>query len=416
MAIAHEEFQQRMTSDAPRTYTLLPDPEPRERFYTVISVDDHLVEPPETFEGRVEQKFRDRAPRVVEADNGGQAWLYDGHLLPNVGFAAAAGRPLEEINYDPTRFDQMRRGTWDVQARLRDMDIDGVWASLNFPSHLAGFGGARLQMTTSDRDLAFAVLRAYNEWHLEAWCGANPQRLIPVQLPWLFDPVVGAEEIRRNAARGIRAVTFPEAPEKLGFPSVFTSHWDPFMAACEETETVVCVHIGSAGALPATAPDAPPDVTGVLFGYYAVMGTVDFLYSMLPVRFPGLKICMSEGGIGWVAGLIDRLEHAKRYNALFGTWANQPMTPREVLARHFWFCSLDDPSTFSTVDSIGRERVMVEVDYPHTDTSWPDSQALWKRSLQGQPDDLVERVTWRNASELFALDVPEAVRRNPNAF
>jgi predicted TIM-barrel fold metal-dependent hydrolase len=417
MAIEFTEWQQKAKfGGAKKAYTLLPDPEPRERHYTVISVDDHLVEPPDTFEGRVPKHLEDRAPRVIDVEGGGQAWLYDGNVLPQVGFAAVAGRPIEEINYDPTRFEQMRKGTWDVHARIHDMDLDGIWASLNFPSHLAGFGGARLQMTSPDRELSLAVLRAYNEWHMEVWCGAYPDRLVPVQLPWLHDPVVGAAEIRSNAAKGFHAVTFPEAPEKLGFPSLFTTHWDPIFEACEETGTVLCVHIGSAGSLPATAPDAPSDVVSILFGLYAVQTTVDLLYSLIPVRFPGLKICMSEGGIGWVAGLYDRLDHADKYLNFFGTWVGAGISPAETLRRNFWFCALDDPSSFATIDRIGADRVLVEVDYPHGDSSWPDSQASLHKSLKGLDPEVVAKVTWKNASELFHIKVPEAVQANPNAF
>ena len=112
----------------------------------------------------------------------------------------------------------------------------------------------------------------------------------------------------RLAARGYRAVTFSEAPEKLGLPSLHTGYWDPFMQACEETGTVVCLHVGSSSTSPSTNDDAPADVVGVLFFGYAMFSAVDWLYSRIPVRFPKLKICMSEGGIGWVAGLMDRLD------------------------------------------------------------------------------------------------------------
>ncbi|WP_432841587.1 amidohydrolase family protein [Dactylosporangium sp. CA-092794] len=401
-----------------KRHTLLPDPERRKRRYTVISVDDHVVEPPDTFEGRIPAKFLDRAPRVIDTDDGGQAWLYDGNILPNVGFNATVGRPFEESDYDPTRFEHMRRGAWDVHARLADMDLDGTWASLNFPSFLAGFGGARLQMTTSDADLAFAVFRAYNQWHLEGWAGAAPQRFIPCQLPWLLDPEVGAQEVRRNAELGFRAITFPEAPDRLGLPSLFTTHWDPIMRACAETGTVVCAHTGSAGSLPATAPDAPMAVTGILFGTYAVAPTVDFLYSFIPVRFPDIKIVMSEGGIGWVVGLKDRLEHSlsRSQPEMRQRWAEAGIRPLEALERNFWFCALDNPSSFVTADRIGIDRILLEVDYPHADSTWPDSQAVFETSLARLDAEATRRISWQNASELFRFEVPEAVQNNPDGY
>ena len=129
---------------------------------------------------------------------------------------------------------------------------------------------------------------------------------MPQQIAYLRDADEAADEIRRNAERGFKAVTFSEAPFKLGLPTIHSGYWDPFFAACAETETVICLHVGSAGETPTTSPDAPPLVIGHLFAASAFTYTVDWLYSGVPQRFPDIKICMSEGGIGWVAGLIDR--------------------------------------------------------------------------------------------------------------
>jgi len=269
-----------------RTVTFLPDPPRAKRRYTIVSVDDHIVEPPDTFEGRVPRKYADRAPHVVERDDGSQTWVYDGVEMPNIGFNAVVGRPVSEYSFEPVRFDDMRRGAWDIDARVADMDLNGVYASLNFPSFLPGFAGQRLQLTTGDVDLAMAATRAWNSWHVEAWAGAHPDRIVPCQIPWLLDPTVGAAMIRENAARGFRAVTFPEAPSGHGLPTLHSGHWDPIIEACAETGTVINLHIGSAGASPTTTDDAPPDVTGVLFFGYAMFAAVDWLYSKIPVRFP----------------------------------------------------------------------------------------------------------------------------------
>ena len=123
------------------------------------------------------------------------------------------------------------------------------------------------------------LIRSIKDWHLESWAGAYPDRFIPMQIPYLLDVEVAADEIRRNAARGFKAVTFPEAVHKLGLPSLHAGHWDPFIAACAETETVVCLHIGSAGEVPSTAPDAPTDTVGVLFFGTAMFAAIDWLYS-----------------------------------------------------------------------------------------------------------------------------------------
>jgi predicted TIM-barrel fold metal-dependent hydrolase len=396
--------------------TFLPEPARRRRAFPIVSVDDHVVEPPHLFEGRLPADLADRAPHVIEEENGDQVWIYEGRRESHTGLNAVVGRPIEECGFEPTRFDAMRRGAWDPQARVHDMDINGIYASLNFPSALAGFAGQRFQLGGIEPDLGRAVVRAWNDWILEEWVQAHPDRFIACQLPWLVNAEEAADEIRRNAERGFTAVTFTEGPEKLGLPSLHSGYWEPFIQACEETGTVLCLHVGSSSTIPETSSDAPLDTVGVLFFGYAMFYAVDWLYSMIPVRHPNLKICMSEGGIGWVAGLIDRLEHILRYHQLYGTWTGIDLTPAEVLQRNFSFCAIDDPSGFLQVDRIGAGNLMVEADYPHLDSTWPDTQPLLQGHLAHLPPDEVRQITWENASRVFRHPVPPSVQDDPESF
>jgi predicted TIM-barrel fold metal-dependent hydrolase len=419
MAIGFDDLERRpgfFVTAKPERVTFLPEPERRARWCTLISVDDHLVEPPHLFDGRVPARFADRAPRVEVDDAGMEYWDYDGARHYKVGLNAVVGRPREELSFEHTRFDEMRRGAWDIDARVHDMDLNGVYASLNFPSSLAGFAGQRYQLGVSDPELALAVVRAANDWHLEEWAGTHRGRIIPCQLPWLLDPELAAAEVRANAARGFRALTFPELPERLGLPSLHTGHWDPLLAACAETGTVVCLHVGSSSSAPTTSSDAPADTIGVLFFGWAMFAAVDWLYSRLPVRFPDLRICLSEGGIGWVAGLLDRLDHVERYQHMYGTWDGIDLSPAEVLQRNFWFCAIEDRSGLEQRHRIGLEHICLESDYPHQDGTWPDTQELLREQLVGFPADDVRKLTWENASRLFDFPVPVAVQEDPDAY
>lgn len=405
-------FTRASTGEAKKV-TFLPEPDPAERRYLIISADDHIVEPPHTFEGRMSTKFGDRVPHVIEKD-GQEIWLYDGKEIPNVGFNAVVGRPVSEYSFEPARFSEMRRGAWDIDARILDMNLNGVYGSVNFPSFLPGFSGQRLQLGV-DPELARAAVEAWNDWHIDEWAGRYPGRMIPCQIPWLSDPNEAADLIRGNAERGFKAVTFSEAPDKLGLPSIHSGYWEPFIAACAETGTVINLHIGSSGQSPATCEDAPPDVVGVLFFAYAMHAAVDWLYSMYPVKYPNLKICLSEGGIGWVAGLMDRLDHMLSYHSMYGTWTGD-MTPAEVLKRNFWFCAVEDPSAFVQLDRIGVENVLLESDYPHCDSTWPNTQNVVHQEIGHLPAEVKERITWRNAAELYGIDVPQAIIDNPSGF
>src|SRR4051812_34568303 len=106
----------------------------------MISVDDHVVEPPDVFEGRVPAKYADAAPRVERTSDGNDVWTFMGQQIPNIGLNAVAGRPKEEYGVDPTSFEEMRPGCFDVDERIKDMNAGGVLATMNFPSFPAFSG------------------------------------------------------------------------------------------------------------------------------------------------------------------------------------------------------------------------------------------------------------------------------------
>jgi predicted TIM-barrel fold metal-dependent hydrolase len=385
--------------------SLLPDPAPREVRYTIISVDDHLVEPPGMFEGRLPASLQPAAPRVVETPDGHQVWEFEGQRHTQVGMNAVSGRRPESVTLEPTRFEDMRKGCWDIHERIRDMDINGVWASLNFPSMITGFCG-RVFSAAKDPELGLAVTRAWNDWLHEEWWSPYRERIIPMGITWLADPAIGAEEIRRNAARGFVAVTLPERPHRVGLPSLFTGYWDPIVDACAETGTVICLHVGSSGnyEIPAGAPALQLGAT--MFGQLSLAACAEWLWSAYPARFAGLKIAMSEGGIGWVAMLLDRLDNIVDRSRYAGPGFGD-LRPSEVLARNFWFCTIDDPSTIETRHRIGVDRIMVEVDYPHGDSTWPDTQRVIGDVWGHIPDDELRLMCHRNAAALYRHPLPE---------
>lgn len=388
------------------TVTLLPDPAPRERYFTIISVDDHLIEPADLFHGRLPSRLQDRAPRVVTDDAGQELWEFEGNAYPQVGLNAVAGRAKDEWSMDPTRFDEMRRGCWDVTARIHDMDLDGVYASLCFPSLIAGFAGTVFS-AAKDQELGLACLRAWNDWHLEDWAGPYPDRIIPLQLAWLGDPEIAAVDVRAAADRGAKALSFPENPVDLGLPSMHTDHWDPMLRACEETETVVCLHNASSSWTAARSPGAPLELYTSLFPVNAMVATADWLWAGIPTRFSQLQVALSEGGIGWVPMLLDRVAYVLDHSASGLTaWQDPDLSPVDALRRNFWFCTIDLPSTIELRDHIGVDHIMMETDYPHADSTWPDTQMRAKDRLSGMTPDEVRKLTWENASRLFRHSVP----------
>jgi predicted TIM-barrel fold metal-dependent hydrolase len=385
----------------------LPEPEPREVKYTVISIDDHVCEPAHTFDGRLPAKLQGRAPRIVVNNSGQEVWQFEGEVFSQVGMNALAGRRPETVKLEPFRYDQMRPGCYDAAARVRDMDIGGIWASVNFPSMITGFAG-RVFSACKDRELGLATMRAWNDWFFEEWAEPYPDRFIPLGITSLADPEAGAAEIRRNAARGFKTVSMPERPQLIGFPSIFeTEYWDPIIRACAETDTVISIHVASTGGYP-SPPNAPfLQLGATLFGQLSLAACAEWLWSGFAVRYPNLKIAMSEGGIGWVAMLLDRLDNiVDRSGYGLSSW---DIRPADVLQRNFWFCTLDDPSTIDTRYRIGVDRIMLEVDYPHGDGTWPDTQSVIEKYWGHIPDDELRMMCCENAAKLFRHPLPATV-------
>jgi predicted TIM-barrel fold metal-dependent hydrolase len=371
--------------------------------YKIVSVDDHLIEPPDLFDGRLPAALQARAPHVVDMGNGKQAWEYEGNLYPNVGLNAVVGRPKDEWSMDPANFDEMRKGCWDINARIADMDMAGIAASLCFPSLIAGFAGGVFSRST-DPELGLACVKAWNDWHHDVWAGTHPGRIIPLQITWLQDPAVAAELVRANAERGFRALSFPEFPAQMKLPSPHNRAWDPLWEACAETDTVLCLHTGSASWAPVPSFDTTFELYPTIFPGNAFLASADWLWSGICTRFASLNIAMSEGGVGWVNMLADRVDYVLDHSAS-GTessgWKDS-LKPSEVLARNFWFCTIDDPSTLDgVIDRFGPDHVMVEVDYPHADSTWPDTQQLMHEHLGHLPGDVIAKLTHENAERLF---------------
>lgn len=376
--------------------------------YHIVSVDDHLIEPPDLFEGRIPADLTERAPRIVTQPDGRQVWEYEGTSYPNIGLNAVVGRPRDKWSMEPANFDEMRRGCWDIEARIEDMDLAGIAASVCFPSLIAGFAGAVFSRSAEPK-LGLACVRAWNAWHREVWASTFPGRIIPIQITWLLDPVVAADMVRDNAERGFRALSFTEFPAKLGLPSMHTGHWDPLLAACEETGTVVCLHTGSGSWAPVPSDDPPFEMLPTLFPMNAFLAAADWLWSGVGTRFPELKIAMSEGGVGWVNMLADRADYVLDHSGSGsegGHWKDD-LKPSEVLARNFWFCTIDDPNTLEgVIERFGPEHVMLEVDYPHADSTWPDTQALVAERIGHLSADVVAKLTHKNAEDLFQWSTP----------
>jgi predicted TIM-barrel fold metal-dependent hydrolase len=368
----------------------------------MVSVDDHLVEPPELFDEHMPAKFKSQAPRVERREDGSDVWTFNGAVIPNVGLNAVAGRPKEEYGVEPTAFDEMRPGCYNVDERIKDMNAGGVLASMNFPS-FPGFA-ARLFAAAEDKDLALATIRAYNDWHIDEWCGKYPGRFIPMALPVLWDPQLAADEVRRVAAKGCHSLTFTENPAALGYPSFHDEHWDPLWKALVEENVVLSIHLGSSGKLSITADNAPVDVMITLQPMNICQAAADLLWSRVIKEYPGIRIALSEGGTGWIPYFLDRVD---RTYDMHHAWTGQDFggkLPSEVFREHFLTCFIADPVGVQLRHLIGIDNIAWECDYPHSDSAWPDAPEELMSVSADVPAAELNKITYENAMKWYSFD------------
>jgi predicted TIM-barrel fold metal-dependent hydrolase len=338
-------------------------------------------------------------------------WHYDGDVFPTIGLNAVAGKPPSEWGMDPVRYEDMIPGCYDPAARVKDMDVDGVQASLCFPS-FPGFGGGIFQRAT-DKELALLGVKAWNDFYIDEWCASAPDRFIPMAIVPTWDIELATAEVYRTAAMGSRTISFPDSPVPLGLPSFHNAAWEPFWNACEETGTVLSLHFGSSSYVPGfsfsgmkavpgemTMPDAPFAVAITLFSSNLMWSTVDLLFSGVLQKHPKLQFSLAEGGIGWIPYILERADFVWDRHRYY-----QPIDfdsrPSDLFRKHFWGCFIDDEFGVENRHRVGIDRIMLEIDYPHSDSNWPNSRKRAAEVLANVPDDECEKICETNARTML---------------
>jgi predicted TIM-barrel fold metal-dependent hydrolase len=283
------------------------------------------------------------------------------------------------------------------------MSAGGQLAGLNFPNW-TGFAGQVLN-NGPDRDTNLVMIRAYNDWHIDEWCGAHPERFIPCGILPLFDVEAAAVEVRRLAAKGCHSVTFSENPVGLGMPSIHTDAWDPLYAACVDTSTVLCCHIGSSSKAASTGPDAPPPVPMQLSSAMAIYTLGDLLWADFWKRFPELRFSLSEGDIGWIPYFLGRAEHTlDRHNGWMRHELPQGLRPTELFHERIICCFINDRIGVKLLDEFNIDNLCWESDYPHSDSFWPNAPEKLDELMRGVDDATVNKITYENAMRHFQFD------------
>ena len=367
----------------------------------IISVDDHIIEPADVFDKHLSGNDLATAPKMRRTESGANYWEYQGLKIPLTGLNAVMGRVPEEYGMEPTSLEQVRKGCYDPKARVDDMNVNGIASSLNFPTAVVMDGYVFLQ--APDKVLSLKHLRAYNDWHIDEWCGAFPGRFIPCGLLPTWDMDAAVAEIKRIAAKGCKTVSINENPTKRNLPSIHNAYWEPFWKALADNNITISLHIGAGNPAPHASMETPIEAWITTMPMSVAVGLADWLNLEALQRYP-LKICIAEGGAGWVPALIERADYVYSHHQ---PWTHSDFggaKPSEVFRKHFMVCFIDDAYGLKNLKEVGEENVAYECDYPHSDSTWPRApEKLWEK-LKDLPEYQIENVTHRNAMRFFNFD------------
>jgi predicted TIM-barrel fold metal-dependent hydrolase len=371
--------------------------------YPILDADAHVNEPPDTWKGRVPAKFAARAPRVVRLEDGGDAWQFDENKpMRRMGLTAVAGLSYVGYRNSGMSYEMMRPGNYEPKARLADLDLDGIATQLLYPS--VALGGAH--QYSDDAELQSIICRGYNDW-LAEFCAAGEGRLFGLGVI----PIVGLEsalaELRHCREIGHRGVILSRFPSG-GFELVPED--DRFFALAEELEMPLHVHLGSF---------TPTVGTGHLTGLaYLALGCANksgadvipvatkFMLSGIFDRFPGLRVVLVEGNIGWIPTVLEQSDDMfLRYR--FWTGAHQlKRLPSEYFYENMRSTFMIDTAGVALRHRCGLRNIMWSTDYPHSGTDWPNSRVTLERNFTGVPYAEVKRMIHENTAELYRINVP----------
>lgn len=370
----------------------------------IISVDDHITEPGGMYDQHLSGEALKTAPKLLTLEDGTNVWEYQGIKIPSVGLNAVVGRPPEEYGMEPTSFEQLRAGCYDVHERVKDMNINGIAASLNFASYPMIDGG--MFTIAADKAQALTHLRGYNDWHVDEWCGSYPGRFIPCGLLPVWDMDATVAELKRLSDKGCHAVSINENPTARGLPSIHNPYWEPLYKTAAEIGTTICLHIGGGNASPHTSMETPIEAWITTMPMAVSLGAADWLNLSALHRYPTLRIALSESGIGWIPYLMERADFSHGQHK---AWTNSESIfkgakPSDVFKRHFLSCFIDDAFGLQNVDAIGIDNIAYECDYPHSDTLWPNvPERLWE-TINHLTDEQIAKITHLNAMRDFHFD------------
>ena len=358
----------------------------------LVSINDHLVEMPELWSGL------DARPHVDVVD-GEERWIFGRESL-SVRELSVLGNAPDGARAE--RLAEMHPATFDPDARVQSMDLDGVAVQTVLP-HVIGFAGERLRFL-EDAGARLRAVRRYNDFVTREFCASAPDRLAAVAVLPVLELADAPGEIERSAALGARAVSVPHEPDAIGAPAFGDVSWDRVFTAAVAARLPVLIHVGSSGAPPSVMGVTRPAGAALVRGGFDVAhALIDLLYTYVFVRHPRLAVVLVEGGIGWLPHVVDRIEFFERQRPELWNPPARDRTPGEIVREQVHVAFIDEGHGIVNLDTLPAHHVHWQCDFPHADSPWPHSRASLERQLAGVQGDVARGIAGANTESLLFL-------------
>jgi uncharacterized protein len=371
--------------------------------YGLVSVDDHVQEPPDLWTRRLaNSRWRERAPRIEQTADGCDHWVLDGQVLLD-GSAAQAGALMPDRNQEPRLWREVPAAAYRPVERLTAMDGAGIDYSVLYPT-VAGLAGevfGRLH----DPEFELACVQAYNDWLIEEW-GAASARFIPQCIVPIWPAEATISEIKRAVAMGHRGVVFPALPMHVrDVPHVSGPEYDPVWSVCEELNVPVCLHAGASTELqyhasPHLAPALARAMDAATKPVSSVFVISLYSFSRVLLRHPKLRLVLAESALSWGMLYLEWADHQFEHDGL--AREGYDLKPSEMFKRQCYYTAWYD-SVAPFVEYIGADHILWSTNLPLATSTWPRTKQAIEHCFQGVSADARARVLWKNAADLYRL-------------
>ncbi|HUN59267.1 MAG TPA: amidohydrolase family protein [Candidatus Binataceae bacterium] len=374
--------------------------------FGVISVDDHVVEPPDLWVQSISQaKWGARIPHVATQADGTERWVIDGQVRASSSLAPT-GALSNNRGLEPQTWREVPKSASEPQARLAVMDSDGVDCSVLYPL-AAGISGEAI-VAIKDLELQIECARIYNDWIIGVWAAFSP-RFVPQAILPAGSIEAATAEAKRAVGRGHKGVIMPAQPSQIypASPHLYKPDWDPLWSTIQELDVPVCFHAGSA---PSVMFEISPayDAAGAraFDNVRQAAGSAALINGMvlsgILYRFPKLQPVFAGSAIDYVPFALEALDHQ---------WERQRLAenegfaerPSEVFRRQCYVTTWKEKVGLRNRNYVGSDRILWESEFPRSASTYPETARMIEANFAEVSAEDRELILWRNAARLYKL-------------